>query len=117
MLAKAAVIWCGEFFADATAFEKIWKEQEDLPGCPELFEAVQKTPAWPLFEYRREFQSMRSGQEVFSKIGLRSLLLSFKLSQSTVLHDKVYGLLGLRHMRLTMHSLFAPITQNPVWNF
>jgi hypothetical protein len=94
VLARSVILWCSEFFADAIHFDKLWREDEELPGLWNLQEAILKTPAWPLFKYRRDFRR-RNLEEMSSYFRLRNLLMSFASSQSTEVYDKIYGFLGI----------------------
>jgi hypothetical protein len=94
VLARSVVIWCGEYFADAVMFDKLWREDEELPNYWKLSQSILKTPAWPLFKYRRDFRR-RGKKETSSNFRLRNLLLSFSSSQSSEVYDKVYGFLGI----------------------
>jgi hypothetical protein len=94
VLARSVIVWCGEFFADAVDFDRIWREDEELPGHWNLSKSILKTPAWPLFKYRRDFRRIDK-KEISSSFRLRNLLLSFASSQSSEVYDKVYGFLGI----------------------
>ncbi|KAH7082968.1 heterokaryon incompatibility protein-domain-containing protein [Paraphoma chrysanthemicola] len=96
VLAKSVDFWCGQLIGNALAFEKVWYEDRDLPGLPELSKALQQTSAWPLFSYRRNFWSSDVDTKKRSEsFHLRNLLFSFSASRSSEAYDTVYGFLGI----------------------
>lgn len=118
VLAKAVVIWCSEFLADADAFDTILHEGETLRGSSERFNSILRTPAWPLFHYRRNF---RRGGPVGSNVHstpsfqLCDLLLSFDSSQSSEAYDRIYGFLGIAQKPAEdTHPIHPDYSKSPV---
>lgn len=89
ILAKVLSIWCGEFLlADAADLDDILQEHS------EKIQAITRTVAWPLFNYRRQFR-YKSPKKVGPSFQLRDLLLSFAALQSSEAYDRIYGFLGI----------------------
>jgi hypothetical protein len=104
VLAKSVEIWCGEFRADASKFEHIWREDQPLPGVF-ISQQIYKSSAWLLFKYRREFKhtkkykrdvlGRRNSRTLKATFRLRDLIQTFSFSESTEMYDRVYGFLGI----------------------
>ncbi|KAH8712226.1 heterokaryon incompatibility protein-domain-containing protein [Phaeosphaeriaceae sp. PMI808] len=114
VLAKSVAVWCGKHTANAVAFDSIWREDQALSIHKRLSKAILKSPAWPLFKYRRDFRR-GNGATTSSKFRLRDLLLSFSSSQSTETFDKIYGFLGIASNSLkATHAIYPDYSKAPV---
>jgi len=78
----------------------VWTMAQLSSRCKPRYPSIWETPGRILLHYRENYQRMRYSEDVTSTafpraMGLQALLRSFSTSKCSLIHDKVYALLGI----------------------
>ena len=94
-------VWWDGYRMRAQDFSQIvWTMAGLSSRCKPQYPSIWNTPGRNLLQYRERYQRMSHSQDVSSEdfrkiMGLRPLLQWFSTSKCSLIHDRVYGLLGI----------------------
>jgi len=93
-------VWWSSYRSTTQALRSVvWTMAQLSSRCKPEYPNIWKTPGRILLQYRDDYQRMRYSEDVTtalpSAMGLQALLRSFSTSKCSLIHDRVYALLGI----------------------